>query len=88
MVFFSLGYVLGQFVAGWAADRFGARRPLLFGGLLSALMTVAIASNVPLALFCFFQVLNGFAQGFGWPAISKLFSIWIPRAEWAVGFAW
>lgn len=88
MVFFSLGYVFGQFVAGWAADRFGARRTLLFGGLLSALMTVAIASNVPLTIICFLQVLNGFAQGFGWPAISKLFSIWLPRAEWAIGFAW
>lgn len=88
MVFFSFGYIFGQFVGGWAADRLGARRTLLFGGLFSALITVAVASNVPLTLFCLLQVLNGFAQGFGWPSIARLFSIWLPRAEWAVGFAW
>jgi sugar phosphate permease len=88
MVFFSIGYVAGQFVAGWVADRYGARRTLLFGGLLSVIITVALTPTVPLTIFCILQIFNGFAQGFGWPAISKLFSIWLPRAEWAIGFAW
>src|SRR5579885_1422055 len=87
-VFFSLGYVCGQFVAGWAADQYGARRTLLFGGLISVLATISTAWNSPLMVFCILQIVNGFAQGFGWPAISKLFSLWLPRAEWAVGFAW
>jgi len=88
MVFFSFGYVFGQFVAGWAADRYGPRRTLLAGGLLSVVATVALTPGLPLTAFCVLQVLNGFGQGFGWPAISKLFSVWLPRSEWAVGLAW
>jgi len=64
---FGAGYMVGQFVGGWAADRFGARRTVLFGGMLSLVST---------------------GQGFGWPAMMKLFSVWLPRRELAIGMAW
>jgi sugar phosphate permease len=85
---FSAGYTIGQLVGGWAADRFGARRTLLFGGLLSVLSTALLIAPVPVAVIMLLQALNGFGQGFGWPAAMKLFSIWIPRSQYAVGIAW
>jgi sugar phosphate permease len=88
LLVFSAGYTIGQLVGGWAADRFGARRTLLFGGLLSVLSTALLIAPAPVAVTMLLQALNGFGQGFGWPSVMKLFSIWIPRSQYAVGFAW
>jgi sugar phosphate permease len=88
LMFFSFGYVLGQIIGGWAADRFGARRTLLCGGLLSLSMTAFLAPGLPIAIVMLLQTLNGLGQGFGWPAINKLFSVWLPRTGLAVGMAW
>ena len=88
LMLFGFGYFLGQFVGGSAADRFGARRTLLFGGLLSALMTALLALSPPVALILVLQILNGFGQGFGWPAVNKLLSVWLPRQNFAVAMAW
>lgn len=88
LLFFGFGYVLGQFTGGWAADRFGARRTLLFGGLLSVAMTALLAPGVPVIAVMGLQAMNGFGQGFGWPAVNKLFSVWLPRSELAISMAW
>ncbi len=88
LMFFSLGYVLGQFVGGWASDRFGGRRVLLVGGLLSLSTTASLAPGLPITAVMALQVLNGFGQGFGWPAINKLFSSWLPRSSLAISMAW
>jgi len=87
-MFFSFGYVLGQIVGGWASDRFGGRRTLLCGGLLSLSMTALLTPGLPITLVMALQMLNGFGQGFGWPAINKLFSVWLPRRSLAIGMAW
>ncbi|HEY1741978.1 MAG TPA: MFS transporter [Granulicella sp.] len=88
LMFFSLGYVLGQIIGGWASDRFGGRRTLLCGGLLSLTVTAFLALGLPISVVMMLQVLNGLGQGFGWPAINKLFSIWLPRHSLAIGMAW
>ena len=88
LLFFSFGYVLGQFAGGWAADRFGGRRTLLVGGLLSVVATAMLAPGLPILAVMTLQTFNGFGQGFGWPSIMKLFSVWLPRGELAVGMAW
>jgi len=85
---FSLGYTVGLFFAGWMADRYGTRITLLSGGLLSVLCTALIASGVPTGWLIGLQMLNGFGQGAGWPAVNKLFSVWFARSERAVAMAW
>jgi sugar phosphate permease len=88
LMVFSAGYTIGQIAGGWAADRFGARRTLLFGGLLSMSATALLIASGPVTIMMFLQMLNGFGQGFGWPAIMKLFSMWLPRKRLAIGIAW
>jgi sugar phosphate permease len=88
LLVFSMGYTAGQIVGGWAADRFGARRTFLFGGLLSILATSLLMTNAPAAVMMILQAINGFGQGFGWPSVMKLFSVWLPRAQFAVAVAW
>ena len=88
LMFFSLGYMVGQIIGGWASDRFGGRRTLLCGGLLSLTVTATLALGLPISVVMVLQVLNGLGQGFGWPAVNKLFSIWFPRHSLAIGMAW
>lgn len=88
LLVFSAGYTVGQIVGGWMADRFGARRTLLLGGLLSCASTLLLIAPAPVAVVMLLQALNGFGQGFGWPAVVRLFSVWLPRAQFAVGIAW
>jgi sugar phosphate permease len=80
IVFFSAGYALGNISGGWLADRIGARKALLAGGILSAVSTALIAVSPLEAAIVGLQFLNGFGQGFGWPSINKLFGLWVePR---------
>jgi sugar phosphate permease len=88
LMFFSFGYVLGQVIGGWTSDRFGGRYTLLCGGLLSLSMTALLAPGWPVTMVMALQMLNGFGQGLGWPAINKLFSVWLPRNSLAVAMAW
>jgi sugar phosphate permease len=88
IVVFSAGYIAGQIVGGWAADRFGARRTILAGGILSVLATLLLVTHIPLTLVMLLQCANGFGQGFGWPATMKILRIWLPRRQFAIGVAW
>jgi sugar phosphate permease len=77
---FSAGYVFGNLIGGWLADRFGPRRTLLAGGILSAVATALIALSPAAKWVLLLQLANGFGQGFGWPSINKLFGNWLePR---------
>ena len=83
-----MGYSLGQFTSGWLADRYGSRSTLLWGGLLSVLSTAFISPNLSPLLIIVLQAINGFGQGFGWPAINKLFSIWFVHRGRGIIMAW
>jgi sugar phosphate permease len=88
LLIFSAGYTAGGFVGGWAADRFGPRRTLVLGGLLSFVSTALLVTHAPVSVLMLLELLNGFGQGFGWPALVKLFSVWMPRRQLAIGLAW
>lgn len=80
LFFFSAGYALGNVTGGWLADRFGPRKTLLTGGILSAIATALIAVSPSHPAVFALQFLNAFGQGFGWPSINKLFGRWLePR---------
>jgi sugar phosphate permease len=85
---FSAGYLLGQLVGGWLADRYGPRRTLLIGGALSIASTALLVAHLPVMVIMLLQLVNGFGQGFGWPAVMRLLSVWLPRSQFALGIAW
>jgi sugar phosphate permease len=89
---FALAYVLGHFVSGTLSDlpgsRFGARKIALTGGLASAASTGAMLFvHAPHALLAL-QLLNGFAQGLGFPALCRMLAVWFNRAERPNVLAW
>jgi sugar phosphate permease len=85
---FALAYVLGHLVSGTLSDMRSARKVALTGGLISAAVTAAMlfvhAPHWLLAL----QLLNGFAQGLGFPALCRMLAVWFHRAERPKILAW
>lgn len=85
---FSLAYVLGHIVSGSLADLRGARKIALTGGLISAASTAAMLwARAPHALLGF-ELLNGFAQGLGFPALARLLAVWFSREDRPKVLAW
>ena len=85
---YSLLYSVGQFVSGSVADRFGARRVVGFGLLLSVLANLAMGMEVSLAFILAMACVNGAAQSTGWSGLVKTMSDWFNQSERGVVMAW
>ncbi|MDO5979009.1 MFS transporter [Flavivirga spongiicola] len=69
-------YGIGQFINGNLADKYGARRMMVIGGLLSVLMNWATSFATAYWMIVLFWALNGFSQSLGWAPGSRLVSNW------------
>ena len=67
-----LAYALGQVPSGLWVDRFGPKRILVTGMLLSAAACALFAEQRALLLLCACFALNGLAQATGWPSCVSL----------------
>jgi sugar phosphate permease len=85
---YSVAYSCGQFIAGTAADRWGGRRVVTMGMLLSARSTFAMAGVCAFWVFGALQLINGFAQSAGWPGLLKITGAWFDPARRGVLMAW
>jgi len=85
---YSLMYALGQFAMGALADRFGARRVVTAGMLVSGAASVAMAAWTTPAAIIALQALNGLAQSCGWSGLVKTIANWFPRRSRGVVMAW
>lgn len=86
-------YAIGQFMAGWAGDRFGPRAVLLTG------MTITLTVNACFGIadsawtFALLMALNGLVQATGWSSCVGTMGRWFRREErasvmgpWATNF--
>ena len=85
---FALAYVFGHIFAGTIADLRGPRHIALIGGLVSAAATTAMVFTHNLHNLLTLQLLNGFGQGLGFPALAKLLASWFTRKERPPVLAW
>jgi len=69
-------YGIGQFFNGNLADKFGSRRMIVLGGVLSVLMNWATSYATAYWMIIVFWALNGFGQSLGWAPGSRLLSNW------------
>jgi ACS family sodium-dependent inorganic phosphate cotransporter len=79
---FFYGYALSQVPGGWAAQRFGGRRVLLFSFVLWSLtsaLTPTEADSVTGLVIA--RLLVGVAQGFIFPSIHTVLAQWVPPHE-------
>ena len=83
---FTVGYAIFQLIGGWAADRFGPRRTLMFGVFWWTVFTILTAS-VPrrmsgaLLLFLLFRFMLGAGESVIYPSSNRWMANWIPDAE-------
>lgn len=82
---YSLAYAVGQIVIGPIADRWGARRVVSLGMLVSAACS-ALTSFASGLLWV--QGLNGAAQASGWPGLLRMAREWFPETRRSVILAW
>ena len=69
-------YGIGQFINGNLADKYGAKRMMVIGGVLSVIMNWATSFATAYWMIVLFWALNGFSQSLGWAPGSRLVSNW------------
>jgi OPA family sugar phosphate sensor protein UhpC-like MFS transporter len=88
-----LAYAVGQFSTGLLGQRLGPRVVVLAGMAVSLLANAAFGFTASVAVFTGLMVMNGVAQGTGWPANVGTMARWFRRSErgtvmgfWATNF--
>ncbi|HWP08809.1 MAG TPA: MFS transporter [Polyangiaceae bacterium] len=76
---FLAAYTVGQFASGFAGDRFGARRLVGYGMLLSAVACAGFGMSGGALAFGAWFFLNGLAQSTGWPGNTRIVAEWTSR---------
>ena len=74
-------YAAGQAVNGNLGDRFGGRRMMSLGALLSCLFNWGVSFAGGLASLLVPWAINGYAQSMGWAPGSRVLSNWWSRRE-------
>ncbi len=81
---FTLGFGLGQFVAGFLGDRYNPKMLMLFGAIGSIMANISFALSSNMSLFSLFWGINAVSLAMGWsPGCSILFR-WIPQKRWGL----
>ncbi|MGB2763448.1 MAG: MFS transporter [Candidatus Aminicenantaceae bacterium] len=72
-------YAIGQFINGQLGDKFGARKLLTFGAIISAILNLifAILPGI-VSLMALVWGLNGYFQSMGWSPSTKTIANWFP----------
>jgi len=73
-----IAYAAGQFINGQLGDKFGARRLITFGILVSALLNIAFGFSPGITVMIAIWALNGYFQSMGWAPSVKTIANWFP----------
>ncbi len=72
-------YALGQFINGQLGDKFGAKKIVFLGLLVSSFINIIFGfTNGFLSTMILLWALNGFFQSMGWAPIVKTIAHWFP----------
>lgn len=77
----NVAYAISKFLGGILSDRISARVLFSIGLTFCGLVTLIFASSSSVAVFSLLWFLNGFGQGCGWPACSKILRQWFSPTE-------
>ena len=77
----SLAYGVSKFASGVLCDRSNPRYFMAFGLILTGLCSLLFSFFSSIFLLAFFWGLNGWFQGWGWPACTKQLTHWFSRTE-------
>ncbi|GIY42333.1 glucose-6-phosphate exchanger SLC37A4 [Caerostris darwini] len=77
----NVAYAISKFLGGILSDRISARILFSTGLTFCGLVTLLFASSSSVAVFSLLWFLNGFGQGCGWPACSKILRQWFSPTQ-------
>lgn len=88
MALFFISYTIFQLPAGFLGDRFGPRKVLTWGAIISIAGNLIFSQATSLGILSFGQLVNGLGQSMGWTSSLKLIVSWFPRSRraTAIGF--
>lgn len=81
MAMFFLPYTVFQLPSGYLGDRFGPRRVLSCGALISIAGNLLFSVGSSFGMLAVAQCINGFGQAMGWTSAVKLIVNWFPRSR-------
>ena len=81
MAFFFLSYTVFQLPCGSLGDRFGPRRVLTCGALISICGNFLFSQGNTFGVLSLAQCINGLGQAMGWNSAIKLIVNWFSRAR-------
>jgi sugar phosphate permease len=81
MALFFIPYAIFQLPSGYLADRFGPRKIITGGALISIAGNLIFSQGSTLMVLSLGQCVNGFGQAMGWTSALKLIVNWFPRSR-------
>jgi sugar phosphate permease len=81
MAFFFISYAVFQFPFGFLGDRFGPRKVLTCGAIISVVGNLLFSVGTSFSLLALGQCVNGLGQAMGWTSSIKLVVNWFPRSR-------
>src|SRR5450830_270731 len=76
---FAYPYLVFQIIGGWVSDKFGARRTLIWCGLLWSLATILTGFAGGLTSLLLARLLLGLGEGATFPAATSAMSRWVAK---------
>jgi sugar phosphate permease len=88
MALFFISYTIFQLPSGFLGDRFGPRKVLTWGAVISIAGNLIFSQATSFGLLSLGQLANGLGQSMGWTSSLKLIVSWFPRSRraTAIGF--
>lgn len=83
-----IAYAIGQFAFGIMGDRFGCRKIVMIGLLVSIAAGFAMGVSSIALLFGVFFFIQGLAQSTGWAPLTKNIGCWFSRKERGRTYGW
>jgi len=87
MSFFFITYTVFQIPSGYFGDRFGARKSLTLGAMISILGNLIFSQGSTFLALAVGELINGLGQALGWNSAIKLVVSWFPRSKRATAIA-
>jgi len=81
MALFFISYTIFQLPSGFLGDRFGPRKALAWGAVISIAGNLIFSQATSFGLLSLGQLANGLGQSMGWTSSLKLIVSWFPRSR-------
>ncbi|XP_055339515.1 sialin-like [Paramacrobiotus metropolitanus] len=80
---FFWGYICTQLIGGWLSSQLGAKHPFGFSIFASAILSffIPMAARYHYGAVLVIRVIQGFTEGFSYPAMHALLGKWAPPLE-------